>query len=161
MKMIILKMILITSIMKIFMNTPMSLGLLLLIQTMFIMLMMNKMIYCSWFIMITFLMMVGGILILFTYMSSIASNEKFKFNFKIMLLSTLLMTISDEILIENQPKENQEFNLEKFDKLSMSKMYSKTYMIMILMVLYLLLTMISVSKLVKIQEGPLRSKNYE
>nr|WRQ18170.1 NADH dehydrogenase subunit 6 [Igerna sp.] len=161
MKTFMMKIMLITSTMTLIIKTPMSMGILLLTQTMLAIMLMNKLTTSSWFIMITFLMMIGGLLILFTYMSSIASNEKFKLNMKPFMLLMILITMSDELIIEHQIKENQEFMEQKMEKMSMSKMYSKTMMMTMMMVLYLLLSMIVIAKMVKHHEGPLRAKTYE
>nr|YP_010723813.1 NADH dehydrogenase subunit 6 [Dryodurgades formosana]WDW30767.1 NADH dehydrogenase subunit 6 [Dryodurgades formosana] len=161
MKITMIKMMMIMSTLTLMIKTPMSMGISLLIQTMIMITVMNKMMTSSWFIMITFLMMIGGLLILFTYMSSIASNEKFKMNLKSMLTLMIMLSMFDEMMIENQIKETQELTEEKMEKLSMSKMYSKTMMMTMLMVLYLLITMIVIAKIVKHHEGPLRSKTYE
>ena len=98
---------------------------------------------------------------MFSYMRRVASNEKFKINFKLLTLLVILIIISDEIILNNTPKENEEFTIDNLEKLSTRKIYRKTIIIIILIVLYLLLTISSVSKIVKIQEGPLRSKTYE
>nr|WRQ18157.1 NADH dehydrogenase subunit 6 [Dryodurgades tortilis] len=161
MKMIMFKIMMMLSTLTLMIKTPMSMGMCLFMQTMTMIIIMNKMMTSSWFMMITFLMMIGGLLILFTYMSSIASNEKFKFNFKPIMLMMLMFVMFDEMMIEMQIKENQNLMSESTEKISMSKMYNKTMMMTLLMMLYLLLSMITISKIVKHYKGPLRSKNYE
>nr|WRQ18144.1 NADH dehydrogenase subunit 6 [Anaceratagallia venosa] len=161
MKMTMLKMMILTSMVSIVMKTPMSMGMMLMMQTLLMIMMMNKMMTSSWFIMITFLMMIGGLLILFTYMSSIASNEKFKMNLKTYLLIMTLIPMMEELMMESQVLEKQNLSKEKTESLSMSKMYSKTMSMTMLMVIYLLLSMITIAKIVKHHEGPLRSKTYE
>nr|QZR91894.1 NADH dehydrogenase subunit 6 [Ujna puerana] len=163
MKLFLMKTLMITSTILPTMINPVSMGLLLIMQTAILTILMNKMIMSSWFTMITFLMMIGGLLILFTYMSSIASNEKFKFNLKLLMPMIILIIITDELMIEIQIKENQSIiNNKMFDQMSMTKLYNYKSMLMtIILVMYLLLTMIIVSKMVKHFNGPLRSKNYE
>nr|QWC53767.1 NADH dehydrogenase subunit 6 [Chudania hellerina] len=160
MKILMMKISLIILMMIPFLKNPMSMGTILLIQTMLMSFIMNKMILSSWFVMITFLMMIGGLLILFTYMSSIASNEKFKLKLSLMLTTIILILIYDEMMNENQIEETQKllYNFNN-ENLSMIKLYNKKSMFMTtFMVLYLLLTMISISFIVKHNQGPLRNK---
>nr|YP_010531317.1 NADH dehydrogenase subunit 6 [Mileewa amplimacula]UXX17576.1 NADH dehydrogenase subunit 6 [Mileewa amplimacula] len=164
MKFLMMKIMLFTSSIIPLMKNPMSMGILLLIQTMIMTMFMNKMLMSSWFSMITFLMMMGGLLILFTYMSSIASNEKFMFNINLVMIFIMIMIIfSDEMILKDQIKENEMLlNSKTFEQMSMMKLYNKKSMFMsILMMIFLLFTMIVVTKIVKHFEGPLRKKTYE
>nr|ATC73043.1 NADH dehydrogenase subunit 6 [Graphocephala sp. EMHAU-2015-Zz052315] len=162
MKMMIIKMMILLSTLTPFMMNPMSMGVILLLQTTLTTMIMNKMMFSSWFSMITFLMMVGGLLILFTYMSSIASNEKFKFKINLTFILIILIFFTEEMLNENQVHESQDLTKLMLESTSMIKLYNKkSMMITMVLVLYLLLTMIVVTKIVKHHEGPLRSKNYE
>nr|YP_010736946.1 NADH dehydrogenase subunit 6 [Chinaocerus tubulatus]WEP24833.1 NADH dehydrogenase subunit 6 [Chinaocerus tubulatus] len=161
MKMNIMKiMMMMISILPI-MKTPMSMGMMLMTQTMLMTMLMNKTMTTSWLSMITFLMMIGGLLILFIYMSSLASNEKFKINLKMMIIMLMIMWMSEDLMQNMQINEMQALhNIEYTEQLSLNKLYNKKSMtITLITVLYLLLTMITVTKLVKHYEGPLRSKN--
>nr|YP_010610912.1 NADH dehydrogenase subunit 6 [Seasogonia rosea]WAP91746.1 NADH dehydrogenase subunit 6 [Seasogonia rosea] len=159
MKMMMTKIMIIMITLVPFLKNPMTMGIILLIQTTLMTMLMNKMMLTSWFSMITFLMMVGGLLILFTYMSSIASNEKFKFKLNLTLTIIIMIIVMDELLNENQANENQSFMMKTTETTSMIKLYNKKSMIITMMlVLYLMLTMIIISKIVKHHEGPLRSK---
>nr|YP_009828721.1 NADH dehydrogenase subunit 6 [Empoascanara sipra]QJC14418.1 NADH dehydrogenase subunit 6 [Empoascanara sipra] len=158
MKFILLKFLTIISSIAPLMKNPMSLGFLLLTQTIMMILFVNTILSTSWFTMVTFLMMIGGLLIIFMYMSSIASNEKFKIKINFTMIIFIIFMISDELLLENQLSETQEILLSYNNDLSLIKMYNTKSMIMtVMMVLYLLITMICVSKIVKHHEGPLRS----
>nr|UGK73331.1 NADH dehydrogenase subunit 6 [Signoretia aureola] len=164
MKIMLMKLMIMNSTLTIFLKTPMTMGITLLLQTMLMIMLMNKQMSNSWFMMITFLMMIGGLLIIFTYMSSITSNEKFKLTIiPILMLIVLMILILEEMNFENQINENQLLiNMKYTENISMSKMYNKKSMLMtVMMINFLILTMISVSKIVKHHEGPLRSKNYE
>nr|UBS91940.1 NADH dehydrogenase subunit 6 [Anagonalia melichari] len=162
MKLMMMKILMFLSTMIPFLMNPMSMGMILLMQTIIMSMMISKMMFTSWFTMITFLMMVGGLLILFTYMSSIASNEKFKLKLNLTIITILMMWISEEMMYENQINEMQKMMIMKTENFSMIKLYNKKSMIItMILVLYLLLTMITISKIVKHHEGPLRSKNYE
>nr|WNK74779.1 NADH dehydrogenase subunit 6 [Thaia sp. 1 NZ-2023b] len=158
MKMTIMKLMMMTSLVTPFMKNPMSMGLILLTQTMLMIILINKMMYTSWFTMITFLMMIGGLLILFTYMSTMASNESFKIKFNLMLAMLMLCLVTDEMMMDNQIIEEESIKTSFDTNLSLIKIYnSKSMSMTILMVIYLLITMISVSYTVKHHKGPLRS----
>nr|QUI77281.1 NADH dehydrogenase subunit 6 [Mitjaevia dworakowskae] len=158
MKILIMKVMMIFGSIIPFLKNPMSMGFLLMIQTMLIIILMNKMLSSSWFMMVTFLMMIGGLLIIFSYMSSIASNEKFKLKFNLIFMMIIMLIITDEMMLENQINENQNILFSTSVDLSLIKIYnSKSMLMTIMLVLYLLITMISVSKMVKHHEGPLRS----
>nr|YP_010531278.1 NADH dehydrogenase subunit 6 [Mileewa mira]UXX17537.1 NADH dehydrogenase subunit 6 [Mileewa mira] len=161
MKFLIMKMMMIISFIMLFISNPMSMGMLLISQTLLATILMNKMLLSSWFSFITFLMMVGGLLIIFMYMSSIASNEKFKFNLNLLIFIFIMIMITDEMIIKEQMKENQKMiNIKTFEQISMLKLYNKKSLLMsILLMIYLLFTMIVVSKIVKHYYGPLRKKN--
>nr|WAM61621.1 NADH dehydrogenase subunit 6 [Seriana sp. 'barna'] len=158
MKMLIMKIMLIISTMTPFMKNPMSMGMLLMMQTMLMIILINKIMVSSWFTMITFLMMIGGLLILFSYMSSIASNEKFKAKMNLTMAFVILIFILDEMMIETQMSDISDILITNKNDYSLLKIYnSKSMLMTIMLVLYLLITMISVSKMVKHHEGPLRS----
>nr|YP_010952967.1 NADH dehydrogenase subunit 6 [Empoascanara angkhangica]WMQ52410.1 NADH dehydrogenase subunit 6 [Empoascanara angkhangica] len=158
MKIFLLKMMVMISSLTPFMKNPMSMGFLLMIQTMMMIILMNKIMETSWFMMVTFLMMIGGLLIIFSYMSSIASNEKFKIKFNLMLFTLIIIIIIDEMLFDHQINEKQEVMFSTNTDLSLIKIYNYKSMYMtIMLVMYLLITMISVSKMVKHHDGPLRS----
>nr|YP_010952928.1 NADH dehydrogenase subunit 6 [Empoascanara plamka]WMQ52371.1 NADH dehydrogenase subunit 6 [Empoascanara plamka] len=158
MKFILLKLMMMLSSLMSFLKNPMSMGFLLMTQTMMMIMLMNMILTTSWFSMITFLMVIGGLLIIFMYMSSIASNEKFKMKINLSLVIIILVVITDELLMENQSEENMMILLPKDMNLSLTKIYNlKSMMMTIMMVMYLLITMICVSNIVKHHEGPLRS----
>nr|ATC73005.1 NADH dehydrogenase subunit 6 [Empoasca sp. EMHAU_031203] len=158
MKMVMIKLMMMINTMMPFMKNPMSMGALLLMQTMLMVNLNNKISQSSWLAMITFLMMIGGLLIIFSYISSIASNEKFKLNINVTFLLVSILMVTDEFILETQINENQEISCNKFMDLSMIKIYGQKSMFMtILLVIYLLVTMISVSKIVNHHKGPLRS----
>nr|YP_002265546.1 NADH dehydrogenase subunit 6 [Chaetosoma scaritides]ACF35105.1 NADH dehydrogenase subunit 6 [Chaetosoma scaritides] len=146
---------------SLFLFHPMSLGLILLLQTI-MMSIISGMMNSFWFSYILFLIMIGGMLILFIYMTSIASNEKFKYSNKltIMFMTMNLMLISSIILdnyfinmlnseMINFIKINSSFTMNKFINLPSS-------IIFYLLIIYLLITMIAVVKICLTNKGPLR-----
>nr|WRK21463.1 NADH dehydrogenase subunit 6 [Hecalus sp.] len=156
--MIIMKMMMTVSSLTPFLKTPMSMGILLLTQTTLSTILMAKTLKSSWMSMIMFLMLIGGLMILFMYMSSIASNEKFTPNIKMTLLFIILLMIPNEnMMMELQMQDNLK-EILMTESIIMTKIYNKkTMMITIMMFMYLFLAMIAVTSIIKIHKGPLRS----
>nr|AFY16803.1 NADH dehydrogenase subunit 6 [Darthula hardwickii] len=160
MKMMMKTMMLI-SMFKTMTKTPMSMGSMLLIQVTMTSLMMTYTFKSSMMSMITFLIMIGGLMIIFMYISSISSNEKMKMNLSMMTMSLIFMiTPTENIPIQ---WKLEEFNLliNNEEHMTLSIMYNKTMMMTTLMAMYLMLTMMSINKILKHFKGPLRSKTYE
>lgn len=113
--------------------------------------------------MITFLIIIGGLLILFTYIRRIASNEKFKLKFNLTLVLLVILILLDQLILNTQINDNLIMNYTQNIELSIIKIYNiKSIIITIIIVIYLLLTIISVTKIVKHHKGPLRAFNkYE
>nr|QEJ81409.1 NADH dehydrogenase subunit 6 [Lucidina sp. FM13] len=162
---ILLWLIMISSTMFIFMNHPMSMGLILLIQTSLMSLISSSMNQNSWFSYILFLMMVGGMLILFTYMNSIASNKMFKFNNNILIMFLLMISVSllftltssFDLLINFMNSEMILMNNKNSFLLIMSKYINKpSLFVWITMIIYLLITLIATVKITMMKHGPLQ-----
>nr|YP_010954768.1 NADH dehydrogenase subunit 6 [Falcicornis taibaishanensis]WMW30153.1 NADH dehydrogenase subunit 6 [Falcicornis taibaishanensis] len=163
-------MILMTSLIPAFflplVNHPLSLGLLLLIQSTFIALISGWMNLTFWYSYILLLIMIGGMLVLFMYMTSVASNEKFKFSpsLSIILIFILLISAPISLLMDqwltsskNMISENIKFT---FSLLSLNKFLNfPSILISILLIIYLLITLIVVIKISKFKQGPLRNYN--
>nr|YP_010502924.1 NADH dehydrogenase subunit 6 [Nephotettix virescens]UXD78701.1 NADH dehydrogenase subunit 6 [Nephotettix virescens] len=159
MKLMYMKIILASSTTVMFLKTPMSMGVLLMIQTIFSTLILAKIMDSSWMPMIVFLMFIGGLLILFMYMSSIASNEKFTSNINIFMLFMMIMILPIEELMTEVQMENSMTMFISKESISMMKIYNKkTLLVTVLMFMYMYLTMIAVTKVIKIYKGPLRAK---
>nr|UFK62165.1 NADH dehydrogenase subunit 6 [Habroscelimorpha dorsalis dorsalis]UFK62178.1 NADH dehydrogenase subunit 6 [Habroscelimorpha dorsalis media] len=157
-----------------FMNHPMSMGLILLIQTILISMMSGLMSYTFWFSYIVFLVMLGGMLVLFIYMTSLASNEMFQFSSKMMMfmlimtmtLMTLMIMLPDNQMLMSLIKNSNSsemINSMNFlineNLITLNKIYnSPNNMITILLINYLLITLIAVVKITSINIGPLRQK---
>nr|YP_009776033.1 NADH dehydrogenase subunit 6 [Aulacophora indica]QJA26358.1 NADH dehydrogenase subunit 6 [Aulacophora indica]QRI59123.1 NADH dehydrogenase subunit 6 [Aulacophora indica] len=152
-------------LMLIFLKHPLSCGLILLIQTILVSLMSGLMNLNYWFSYILFLIMIGGMLILFIYMTSIASNEKFKFNsklfiiFMISILLTLIFLFIDPFYLNkmNQLMDMKSQNYIYIENFSMIKYLNfPNNMMMILMIIYLLITLIAIVKITNLSYGSLR-----
>nr|ARO34903.1 NADH dehydrogenase subunit 6 [Corynis lateralis] len=161
--------ILMNTIVFFFMKTPMTMGLSLLLQTFLIAAItgMNSMSF--WFSYILFLIMIGGMLILFTYMSSLTSNQKFKFNKNLILIITLLMilltTFNNFILLKNEIPlnlidKNMMFNIKLIFKhlmILLNKLFNwPENKILLLMINYLLLTLFISVKIINVNSGAIR-----
>nr|UHA56261.1 NADH dehydrogenase subunit 6 [Hyblaea puera] len=175
-KLIISTLLLLFSIIMLFLNHPLSMGLMILIQTLLICMISGMMISTYWFSYILFLTFLGGLLVLFIYVSSIASNELFKFSYFFNMIFLMILSIffmlsiiymkNLKMMNFNLNKEmNNFFNLYLFfnneNKISLSKLYnSQTFFLMMLLIIYLFITLIAVVKITNIFYGPLRSSSY-
>nr|YP_009512709.1 NADH dehydrogenase subunit 6 [Omiodes indicata]AXJ93427.1 NADH dehydrogenase subunit 6 [Omiodes indicata] len=162
------------SFMMLFLSHPLSMGLMILIQTLITCLISGIMLSTYWFSYILFLTFLGGLLVLFIYVSSIASNEIFKisFNMKIMFISSIFIIFLLSMLFmynlywmnfyTNNIEMSNFFNKLIFfnneNKINLSKLYNnQTFLIMMMMIIYLFITLIAVVKITNIFYGPLRS----
>nr|AXS64821.1 NADH dehydrogenase subunit 6 [Cerambycidae sp. 3 KM-2017] len=155
------------SITFMFLNHPLSFGFILLTQTIVVSLLTGFLHLNYWYSYILFLIMIGGMLVLFIYMTSVASNEKFKFSpflvilissfFIITLLSFLIDGTLTNLFSSNYDLMNQNYHFNF--KISMNKYlnWPMNY-IFFMMIIYLLITLIMVVKITDIQYGPLRQK---
>nr|YP_009544112.1 NADH dehydrogenase subunit 6 [Cosmoscarta bispecularis]AZJ53287.1 NADH dehydrogenase subunit 6 [Cosmoscarta bispecularis] len=170
MKMTLLLMSIMTSSLFMNMKHPLSMGSMLMIQTTLSCMLNGMNSYSYWFSYILFITFIGGMMVLFIYMSSIASNEKFKFSIKLLLMTLmmvmlmmLMINVDPNLMIKNINSETMSFLNSKNNNKEMSsimKMFNfPSMMISMMMILYLLFTMISVVKITNIKEGPLRMKN--
>nr|QNE85787.1 NADH dehydrogenase subunit 6 [Musca autumnalis] len=155
----------------IFMNIkhPLAMGLTLLIQTILVSMISGLMTKTFWFSYILFLVFLGGMLVLFIYVTSLASNEMFTFSTKLLISSIsifMIMIISlyfidKSILLQYTNLEIQSIsNLNSYmmeNSLSLNKLYNyPTNLLTILLMNYLLITLIAVVKITNLFKGPLR-----
>nr|UYK52141.1 NADH dehydrogenase subunit 6 [Asicimbex sp. CSCS-Hym-MC0132] len=156
-------MLMINSMIFILCKTPLSMGLILLIQTTLISLNSGLLTMTFWYSYILFMIMLGGMLILFIYITSLTSNLKFKFNKKFFIIMLLilsmiyLLNLNFKFNIYNLNFMNLEMETNYYFKLSLKKMfYLPNYKILLIMINYLLLTLFIVVKIININKGPLR-----
>nr|QTZ20321.1 NADH dehydrogenase subunit 6 [Spodoptera picta] len=175
MKMIFSLMLMMNSLFMLFINNPMSMGLLILSQTLLTCLLSGMMIKTYWFSYILFLTFLGGLLVLFIYVSSIASNQlfNFKFNYKKMLTLLLIMMFFMLMMYNNNMtwmnlSMNSDMNkfsdiymfINNENKINLNKLYNnQTFLIMMMLMIYLFITLIAIVKITNIFYGPLRSSN--
>nr|YP_010426683.1 NADH dehydrogenase subunit 6 [Mycalesis francisca]USN89445.1 NADH dehydrogenase subunit 6 [Mycalesis francisca] len=174
MKMFLSFMVIFVSFFMFFTNHPISMGLLILLQTLFICLLSGMLINSYWFSYILFLIFLGGLLVLFIYVSSIAANEFMNnsFNNKLIILIPFFIFVTSILLKNNLNWLNFSFNEDMYNftnnflfffnenNISLFKLYNEqTYLLMIMMIIYLFITLIAVVKITNISFGPLRSFN--
>nr|AVN68222.1 NADH dehydrogenase subunit 6 [Paranauphoeta circumdata] len=146
------------------MNHPLAMGLILLIQTIMISMISGMISYSFWFSYILFLIFLGGMLVLFIYVTSLASNEMFTLSTKLIILSIILIPIMIFIIKIPSILNNQELmnlpQLNSITNMPLIKLYNQpTSIITIMLALYLFLTLIAVVKITNIFMGPLRTMN--
>nr|QPJ78575.1 NADH dehydrogenase subunit 6 [Aedes alboannulatus] len=163
---------LITSFIFMQMKHPLAMGLMLLIQTFLTSLLTGMFVKTFWFSYMLFLIFMGGMLVLFIYVTSLSSNEMFSMSFKLsfmaismMMIFMIFSLILDKSIIENFINNN-EMTLFFYNTLmpenstELNKMYNfPTNLITLLLINYLFLTLLVTVKITKKNYGPLRPMN--
>nr|AII99342.1 NADH dehydrogenase subunit 6 [Anopheles cruzii]AND46673.1 NADH dehydrogenase subunit 6 [Anopheles cruzii]AND46686.1 NADH dehydrogenase subunit 6 [Anopheles cruzii]AND46725.1 NADH dehydrogenase subunit 6 [Anopheles cruzii]QEE94265.1 NADH dehydrogenase subunit 6 [Anopheles cruzii] len=173
MKLIIMSTCLIMSFIFMQMSHPLSMGLMLLIQTFLTCLLTGIYVKTFWFSYILFLIFLGGMLILFIYVTSLSSNEMFNMSFSLSLMSFMIFmffmmiflfldkTLIEQFITNLEMEKILNFNnLINENMLSLNKMYNfPINMITLLLINYLFLTLLVTVKITKKFYGPLRPMN--
>nr|UDU84718.1 NADH dehydrogenase subunit 6 [Pyrgopsella youngi] len=147
------------NLMFLFMFHPLAMIFILILQTILISMSMYMITQFPWFSYTLILVFLGGMLILFTYMSNIASNEMFKPNLKMFFP---LMITPAPVLIMNMPKQNISPEIKsafenQYSNMIIMKPFSWSIMpSTLLMAAYIILTLLVVVKISKMNRGPLR-----
>nr|YP_010737657.1 NADH dehydrogenase subunit 6 [Themus regalis]WEQ71794.1 NADH dehydrogenase subunit 6 [Themus regalis] len=147
-----------------FLTHPISMGLNLLAQTIVISLTTGLMALNFWMSFLIFLVMIGGMLILFMYMTSIASNEKFIFSKSLFFIT---MMYSALFLIIVNFKNSNPFPIKNIDSMELVKFSTyefspnKYFMnnskfILSILIIYLFITLIAIVNISNNTFGPLR-----
>nr|YP_004935241.1 NADH dehydrogenase subunit 6 [Cramptonomyia spenceri]AET13066.1 NADH dehydrogenase subunit 6 [Cramptonomyia spenceri] len=149
---------------------PLAMGLIMLIQTFLTCLFVGSLTQTFWFSYILFIVFLGGLLVLFIYVSALASNEMFSPSMKIilfMIMTSLFFMIYFMFMDTTlTPKfsSNMEiksiYNMNSYileNNLNLNKLYNfPSNLITLLLINYLLLTLIVIVKITNIFYGPLR-----
>lgn len=120
-----------------------------------------------WFSYVLFLVFLGGILVLFIYVASLASNEMFNLSPSlIMLVATSSLILLGVILIrdpisfsspiEYALTDNLTYIINLYNTFIFKIYHSINYIITLLIIVYLLLALIIIANIVTVHEGPLR-----
>nr|AIY62007.1 NADH dehydrogenase subunit 6 [Orthognathotermes aduncus] len=148
------------SIMFTQMKHPMAMGLMLLMQTTMMCLISGTMYMSFWFSYILFMIMIGGMLVLFMYMTSLASNEMFSPSNKMLITSLMILPVLAYLMptVTNNKEMNMHNTMmENEITTTTTVMYNQMMGTMtILLVLYMLLTLIVVVNIINVTKGPLR-----
>nr|YP_009630364.1 NADH dehydrogenase subunit 6 [Callispa bowringii]QBP33867.1 NADH dehydrogenase subunit 6 [Callispa bowringii] len=152
-----------TSLMFLLSSHPVTMSILILIQALITSLITGFFFMNFWFSYIIFLVMIGGLLVLFMYMTNVASNEKFSMSKKMIFISMMMiimyisMLITDNYFIMSQLNFTLNSNMYL---MTISKFFNYPMnFIMIMMMIYLLITMIMSVKITDLTKGPLRQKH--
>nr|YP_010953283.1 NADH dehydrogenase subunit 6 [Olinga feredayi]WMQ76538.1 NADH dehydrogenase subunit 6 [Olinga feredayi] len=157
-------------------NQPMMMTIMLIILALMISLMIGLMNSSFWFSYVMFLIFVGGLFILFIYVSSMASNKfyQLKMNNLIIWMIILLITLIIMLILMKSYSlyliKTMEvksfwsnffwFNNEMENNNKLSKIYNKhSSMISLMLMNYLLMALFVCVKITKISQGPLRKSN--
>nr|WMQ76577.1 NADH dehydrogenase subunit 6 [Austrosimulium sp.] len=154
-----------------FMLHPLAMGFVLLLQTLLIAMLTGFLSKTFWFSYILFIVFLGGMLVLFIYVTSLASNEKFFMSMKILLMmlsgfaiSCFLLLIIDNFLINSffntiDSLMFSDMGLIKENVINLNKLYNApTNYLTAVLIIYLFLTLIIVVKVTNIFKGPLRAR---
>uniref|UniRef100_A0AAU7VAD9 NADH-ubiquinone oxidoreductase chain 6 n=1 Tax=Stenopsocus dactylinus TaxID=3074940 RepID=A0AAU7VAD9_9NEOP len=151
-----------------YLNNPLTLGLILICQTLTLTFFLGTLSKSFWFLYLLILIFIGGMLVLFIYVTSIFPNEKFDINnnnsFNIimfMFLTTVLLMIYTNFYNLVPLFDSMEFCIMNYKFMVPSvKMFSfNTSLLFIFMVNYLFYCMIVVIKITNFFKGPLRKMN--
>nr|URH16798.1 NADH dehydrogenase subunit 6 [Cryptotermes cavifrons] len=145
------------------MNHPLAMGVMLLMQTTMTCLISGLMYKSFWFQYILFMVFIGGMLVLFIYVASLASNEMFSLSTKMMTASATAMLMSAMLKDWTTPdsSDSTTYNTTSNEVgLMTSKLYNQpSGALTILMALYLLMTLIVAVKITNVSKGPLRQSS--
>nr|YP_004021427.1 NADH dehydrogenase subunit 6 [Heteropteryx dilatata]BAJ24553.1 NADH dehydrogenase subunit 6 [Heteropteryx dilatata] len=145
------------NMMFLIMKHPLSMGMTIIMQTILISMMTGMMYKSFWFSYILFLMFIGGMMVLFIYMTSLMPNMMFSLSTK----QVIIMTFTSMLILTYL---NKSYNINNNDTMSimmnttmLMKMYENPVNISVIMLAsYLLFTMITVFKITESKKGPLR-----
>nr|QGQ56395.1 NADH dehydrogenase subunit 6 [Pseudachorutes palmiensis] len=146
-----------TSLLLVMALSPFNLMLTTILQTFFVALMMKSLLNSAWFPMILFLIFVGGLMIMFVYITSLSSNELHTYNKYTLFLITSALSLT-LIYFYLGPSESSE-ELPQISPLKsiMTKMYSSPITpILGILMSYLLLVLLIAVYIVFIKKGSLR-----
>nr|YP_003434192.1 NADH dehydrogenase subunit 6 [Prumna arctica]ADB03068.1 NADH dehydrogenase subunit 6 [Prumna arctica] len=150
-------------------NHPMSMMMFIIFQTLFVGLMSGTIMESFWLSYILFLTFLGGMLVLFIYITSIASNEMFQpksiiiiYSLIFWIIIMMMFMVLDKMMFMDFLKNKETMNIDNSINyqemtLSLNKLYNNpTFIITMMMMIYLLLALLAVVKITNINQGPIR-----
>nr|YP_010953309.1 NADH dehydrogenase subunit 6 [Deleatidium vernale]WMQ76564.1 NADH dehydrogenase subunit 6 [Deleatidium vernale] len=145
---------------------PLAMGLILLIQSLGVALLTGVIAPTFWFSYILFLVFLGGLMVLFIYVTSLASNEMFSLSsLSLLTVAPMLAILLLSMLTVDSWAVNLIPTTLEFTSLTplsdyLVKLYSyPTSLMTSFLIVYLLLTLIAVVTITKFLNGPLRVSN--
>nr|QGT77280.1 NADH dehydrogenase subunit 6 [Apotamonautes hainanensis] len=168
MTMFMIPMIIFTSFMFTRVSHPLAMGLNLLIQTIIISFSAGLTTYSFWFSYILFLIFLGGMLVLFIYVASLASNEFFFFSlisiifilFSLVTLLTFIFFLDPVIVSTFSNLPNSSISAYSSTAHITSWIFNSPSMFFTFFIIsYLLLTLLVIVKIINLFKGPLRLMN--
>nr|YP_009699969.1 NADH dehydrogenase subunit 6 [Leptaulax koreanus]QEK77362.1 NADH dehydrogenase subunit 6 [Leptaulax koreanus] len=159
--MMFLSLMFILTILLMWINHPLLLGLILFIQTLNICMFLTLFSVSSWYSFILFIIMISGLLILLIYMTSLLPNFNLsiKLNKYFLLLSLLtILSFHKSHMYEFLTFYTNSWNYSMKFKILLNKYmnFPMNYLFMLLMI-YLFITMISSVLITGYKKGPIRS----
>nr|QUO99345.1 NADH dehydrogenase subunit 6 [Melanaphis sacchari] len=151
------------AIMLTMMKSPISSNLIILIQTMTLTMMINMIMKTSWISLMIFILYIGGLMIIFLYISSIAFNELNinknykKFFLKLIFTLMLIFYIKLNLNLENFSFENKFIFEDNYYLMNMFMLPNNLMIYFIMLILFFMLILII--WMLKINKGPIRQKN--
>nr|YP_054541.1 NADH dehydrogenase subunit 6 [Thermobia domestica]AAT69290.1 NADH dehydrogenase subunit 6 [Thermobia domestica] len=160
----LLMILVVLSFILIQMSHPLSMGLMLIVNTITTCLTISTMSESPWFSYILFLVFLGGMLVLFIYVTSLASNEMFTLTPNLFLLIFLVplllivMMIIDPLLLPNMISlPDPHHYTTNYQEIPGMKFYMTSILMnTIMLATYLFITLIAVVKITSLYQGPLR-----
>lgn len=139
-------------------------GILLILQIIVISLIIGLYSYSFWFRYILFIVIIGGLIILFIYITRLASNLKLSINFKplvfippfiISFIIFYYLSNKNIFIIKNQ--ETEQINNFLLDHFNLNKLFNfPNLKITLILIIYLLLTLIVIVKIIKSNQRTIR-----
>nr|YP_010146977.1 NADH dehydrogenase subunit 6 [Conosia irrorata]QQP21499.1 NADH dehydrogenase subunit 6 [Conosia irrorata] len=163
----------ITSIIFTQMKHPLAMGMMLLFQTLIITMISGLISKSFWYSYILFLIFLGGMLVLFIYVTSLASNEMFSFSNKITFIILIILNLFIILFLFMDMTISQPFtnNIDMINNnnltiylnennMNLMKLYNfPTNLLTLILINYLFLTLIIIVKITNNYKGPLRPMN--
>nr|VFU78848.1 NADH dehydrogenase subunit 6 [Proasellus rectus] len=139
-------------------NTPHVLISSLLVSTLLVVIALGLMATSPWLAYILFLIFLGGVLILFTYISSLSTNHLFS-ELKLEISLAFVVASSTILLTSNMPYSAWDWTSLSCDtNMFMKELFAPTfYPLYLFLFIYLLITLLYVVMVMKVYYAPLRS----
>nr|YP_010977779.1 NADH dehydrogenase subunit 6 [Nurudea zhengii]UYG49506.1 NADH dehydrogenase subunit 6 [Nurudea zhengii] len=150
------------SMIFIILKSPLKSNLILLIQAMSLTMMINLINKTSWISFMIIILYIGGLMIIFLYISSIAFNDiNILLNYKNMIMKLMIMSIlmyfmKSLLLMENFKFNNNYLFEDNFFMINMFNSPNNMMLYFIMMILFIMLILII--WLLKFNKGPIRQK---